>query len=261
MILDYGELLSPEPIKLSIGTLKKPTLREIASLTFEKFNYYESFLKLTPELIYTTIYGDEGKAHWESLSDEQKASVKTFHLIISDKQLQSVFESVLNFFFYENVVYYEKYFLLVDGEFSPEMSSDSIRGIISEDSFQQVIDLIQQLCCIYTKPPTPISEVKFKNKLARRLYEKLQKAKEIKKKEKESNKDLALPNIISAVSNRHPSINPVNIWDMTLFQLIDSFNRLQVNAVYDINQLRVSVWGDEKKTFDPSLWYKNNNDN
>jgi len=29
------------------------------------------------------------------------------------------------------------------------------------------------------------------------------------------------------------------------------------NAIYEIDSTRVSVWGDEKKTFNASLWYKN----
>ena len=36
--------------------------------------------------------------------------------------------------------------------------------------------------------------------------------------------------------------------------------RLQVNKVYDIDARRVSVWGDEKKTFNIALWYKNEYD-
>ena len=41
---------------------------------------------------------------------------------------------------------------------------------------------------------------------------------------------------------------------------MDAFNRLQRNTMYDIDSTRVSVWGDEKKTFDVSLWYKNEYD-
>ena len=36
--IDYGTLLSAVPIQLSIGTIKSPTLKEIATLTFSK-NY------------------------------------------------------------------------------------------------------------------------------------------------------------------------------------------------------------------------------
>ena len=81
-----------------------------------------------------------------------------------------------------------------------------------------------------------------------------------KKKEKESDKNLSLANIISKVSNKHPSISPITVWDLTLFQLIDSFNSMQVNESYDISKTRTSVWGDEKNTFDATLWYKNNHE-
>ena len=81
------------------------------------------------------------------------------------------------------------------------------------------------------------------------------------KKAKKSDPNLSLPNIISAVSNTHPTINPLNVWNLTVFQLLDSFTRLQSNKIYDINATSVSVWGDEKKQFDFSLWYKKNDNN
>ena len=78
------------------------------------------------------------------------------------------------------------------------------------------------------------------------------KKQDIKDKDK-----LTLPNIISAVSNKHPTISPITVWNMTLFQLYDSFNRLQINEIYQINKRKVSVWGDKENTFDISMWYKN----
>lgn len=86
------------------------------------------------------------------------------------------------------------------------------------------------------------------------------KAKKKEKEEKKADKDLTIPNIISSVSNKHPSYNHTNIWDITIFQLLDSFNKLRLNTIYDIQALRVSVWGDEKKTFDSTLWHKNEYD-
>ena len=70
------------------------------------------------------------------------------------------------------------------------------------------------------------------------------------------NKDLALGNIISVVANKHPSINILNIWELTIYQLWDTFNRLSNNNIYDISALSVAVWGDEKKQFNISDWFK-----
>lgn len=102
--------------------------------------------------------------------------------------------------------------------------------------------------------------MKFKNSAARKIYEKLLSAQKKEKKRRKADINLSLPNIISAVSNCHPTINPINVWDLTLFQLFDTFNRMRANKIYEIDSTRVSVWGDEKKTFDIALWYKNEYD-
>lgn len=259
MRFDYGTQLSPAPIKLSIGTLKKPKLIEISELTFEKFSMFETFLKMTPELFYTKIKDVEGKAFWESLNEEQQESMTLYGLILCDESLQKIYLEIFNFFFVEPVIFKENMFILLRHEIEnlSDLEVDDICGVIHEKIFFQVLELIQQICCIYEKEKS-LDEMKFKNKTARKLYEKMLKAQKNERNKADAN--LSLPNIISAVSNSHPSVNPINIWDMTIYQLIDSFDRLQANKMYDIDQRRVSVWGDEKKTFDPTLWYKNNFD-
>lgn len=138
-------------------------------------------------------------------------------------------------------------------------SQEDIRGVISENIFLQVLNAIQQVCCIDDKDEN-VEEKKFKNSLAKKLYEKMLKAEKAKKEEKKFDVNFTLPNIISSVSNRHPTVSPINVWELTIFQLYDSFNRMQVNSMFDIDSTRVSVWGDEKKTFDAALWYKNEYD-
>lgn len=259
MRLDYGTQISPSPIKLSIGTLRKPKLIDVSDLGFDKLSAFELFAKMTPETYFIKIKEEAGKAYWESLTDEQHDQITMFYLIKTDESLQEIYTDMLNFFFVEPVVFQEDVFIIFKNntDFNSELSVNDIRGVINEDTFLQVLILIQQICCIYEEEQS-IDELKFKNKTARKLYEKMLKAQKQEKKKSDSN--LTLPNIISAVSNSHPSVNPINIWDMTIYQLIDSFDRLQTNKLYDINQRRVSVWGDEKKTFDPTLWYKNNYD-
>lgn len=259
MELDYGAQLSPAPIKLSIGTVRKPRLKEIADIGFDELNMYETFTKMTPELLYTKIKGEEGKAFWESLTKEEHMNITMFDLIIDDESLQKVYLSIFKFFFVEPVIFHVDAFLVLNRDIKElsELTVDYIRGAIYRDNFKQVLDVIQQICCIYEKKQQ-IDELKFKNNLARKLYEKMLKAKDAEKKKADMN--MTLPNIISAVSNRHPSVSPITVWDLTIFQLLDSFDRLRDNAIYEIGKTRVSVWGDEKKTFDVALWYKNNFD-
>lgn len=256
MRLDYGTQLSPTPIKLSIGTLKKPTLREISDLSFDKFNLYEAFLKITPEQYLTK---SRDKKYWDNLPDDKKSSITMFSIIQEEEYLQKIYSEIFDFFFVEPVIFREGIFIILHKQIEGDLTMEDICGVIHEKSFMEVIEIIQQICSIYEVEES-IDEMKFKNNAARKIMEKILKGNKKKKEAKKADINLSLPNIISAVSNKHPTINPINVWDLTIFQLLDSFGRLQVNTMYGINSTRVSVWGDEKKTFDISLWYKNNYD-
>ena len=257
MRLDYGTQISPAPITLSIGTLRKPTLQDISELTFDKFSYYEFFVKMTPKTFYTELRGDDGKQYWNSLTKEQQDKITLYDLIEQDEKLRNTYVDILNFFFIETVIFQEGYFILLNQgvEFSDVLKTSDIRGAMSREIFLQVLDLIQQICCICGENEN-LDEMKFKNNLAKQLMEKILK----EKKKNKLDKNMTIPNIISALSNKHPSLNFTNIWSLTIFQLLDSFNRTQANSVFEIDSTRVSVWGDEKKTFDVSLWYKNEYD-
>lgn len=261
MKLDYGTQLSPIPITLSIGTLRKPTLKEIAQLTFDKFSFYEFFLKMSPEIYYTKIKNNDGVEYWNSLTEEDKEKITIYDFIERDEQIKDTYIEILNFFFVETVIYNEGFFLLVKEKIDnlEKIRDEQVCGVISRDSFSQVINLIQQICCIYNEEES-LDDMKFKNNTARKLMEKMLKAKKKERETKKADLNLTIPNIISSLANKHPSLNYVNIWELTIFQLLDAFNRTQVNSMYDIDSTRVSVWGDEKKTFDASLWYKNNYD-
>lgn len=267
MQFDYGTQLSPSPIVLSIGTLIKPKLKDISDtskgMSFDKFNYFEFLIKMTPESFYTKLKGDDGKKYWNTLSEDERDELTLYDIIISDNQLIDTFVEVFNFFFLERVVFQDGFFVLLKESNQSEIgviSEENVRGVISDKTFMQVLNAIQQICGIADKEEE-VDESKFKNKLAKKLFYKMQKAKKKEREDRKGDINFSLPNIISAVSNKHPTISPINIWDLTVFQLLDSFNRTQVNTMFDIDSTRVSVWGDEKKTFNAALWYKNDYDN
>ena len=264
MRLDYGTQLSPVPITLSIGTLRKPTLKEISQITFDRFSFYEFFLKLSPEIYYTKLRKEnDGEAFWDSLTEEEQDKITIYNIIEEDEKIRSTYVEIFNFFFVETVIYQEGFFILLKENTAidnpDKIKREQVRGAIAKDNFSQVMSLLQQICCIYNEEES-LDDMKFKNNLARKLMEKMLKAKKKEQETKKSDLNLTIPNIISSLANKHPSLNYVNIWDLTIFQLLDAFNRTQANSMYDIDSTRVSVWGDEKKTFDVSLWYKNNYD-
>ena len=136
--------------------------------------------------------------------------------------------------------------------------------MITKENFKDALEVIQQVCHIYDGDKVDDEKNnKYKNKLAEKLLKRMkQGAREqeerSRKKGKGQNKNMQIENIISAVSNRHPTLSPLTIWDTTIFILLDSFERLQVNEDYEMIKHQVCVWGDEKKNFKRDLWYQNN---
>lgn len=267
MKLDYFTLLCPEPIRLSIGNIRQPKLREIGKLTYPIFNLYQVYLKLTPQDYYTLLNKEQGEEIWNSLSDEVKEKMTMFDIILTEESIRNIYLKIFNFFFVERVVFLESFFFIVntdDYETPPEELNleENTVGVISQDTFLEVLNIIQQVCCINSNEPTDDQKPKFKNKKAERIYEKIQKAEEERKKAqvKKDAPNMTLANIISAVAAKSTGLNIVNIWDATLFQVYDQFGKLQNDNAHYMNSVRVAVWGDENNQFDPTLWYKNNFD-
>lgn len=264
MIFDYGTLRSSKPIKLSIGiTLKKPKISDIEEIGYNDFYLFESFLKMTPKVFYEEMDLIGAKDHWDQLTQEEKDNLTMYQAICENKKLQDIYCEVFKFFIETEYVRFSNgiFFLLKEDvdplEIEKEEVGKNISGIIFEDIFGEILFMLQQICGVNDDSETPIDEIKFKNKMAKEMYLKMKEAEKQEKKRKTNNPDFYLDNIVSAVSNRHPSINPLNVSELTVFQLLDSFNRLMENAIYEIDSTRVSVWGDEKNTFKASLWYKN----
>lgn len=267
MKLDYASLTSPFPIPLSVGRLRKPTLGEIFDtnngMSYEKFSGYEVAAQLTPKR-YFEAHGEEGLEQWKKMPGEEKDKLTVWSLLQADEELRNLYVNVFNFFLVEYVIFTQGYFVVTSEPVTDveTASASTLVGVINEQGFNVLLNLIQQVCCIASIEDDEPEEMKFKNERARKLWERMQKAqKEQEEREaKKTNKDWTIPNIISAVSSRHPSLNYTNIYNLTIPQLLESFNRTRTNVVYDLNAARVAAWGDEKKQFDQDLWFKNSYD-
>ena len=88
------------------------------------------------------------------------------------------------------------------------------------------------------------------------LMKKIQKGRAESKKNTQTDENMELGNIISAVANKGNGLNILNIWDITIFQLWDCFMRLSNNNIYDIQSMSVAAWGNKDKYFDFTSWYK-----
>ena len=246
MKLDYLDLLSPEPVRIeNVGGILSPKLRDVASIGYNAYHFYLELLLMDLEKYFSMT----GHAKdYDRLSDEEKSNLDMFDFWIANGQSANLLEKVLNFFIKEEVVYsgQNRCFLI--------QNENGDVGAITRDSYPQVRDVICQRVCIRPGQEDDFSRIK--NKKALEIAKKLQKGRSQKKKQEKADKNMELGNIISAVANRSPSLNILNIWDLTVYQLWDCFSRISNNNIYDIQASAVAAWGNKDNHFDAAAWFK-----
>lgn len=251
MKLNYFELLSPDPIVIpKVGSIISPKLKDIFATGYHTYQLYQSVLLMDVKGYFTMINQTE---RYEALPEEQRFQMNVYDLLTSNEQTAGMLQNTLDFFIKEQVIYspQQKCFLVSENE--------NVVGVITKEIYPQVCDLICQRNYIKFEEQEDLSKIK--NKKALEIMKKLLKGREKKAKQTKADKNMELGNIISAVANRSQSLNILNIWDLTVYQVWDCFSRLSNNAVYDIQSMSVATWGDKDKQFDATSWFKQLNTN
>lgn len=246
MKLEYFDLLSPDPIYIqNVGGIISPKLKDISSIGINTYQYYLTILLMDPKTYFNIIGRQE---QFESLSEQDKAQINIFDLLTIDDDSIDLLQTVLNFFIKEDVVYsmkHKKFFVHKDNE---------VIGMIAKETYPQVCDLICRRN--YIKSNQDENLLKVKNQKALEIMKKLQKGKSKKAKQTKTDKNMELGNIISAVANKSQSLNILNIWDLTVYQVWDCFSRLSNNNLYHIQSMSVAAWGNKDHSFDAAAWFR-----
>lgn len=272
MKLDYYTLLSPTPVTLSnIGHVKSPTLLEISQVTYSVYNTYINLLLMTIDKYYTMIYKNKDyfnmhsdeekeiilkvKAQYDSYTDEQKSKLSFYNIFIYDSVFCNMMQKLFDFFFVESIIYdinTSSFVIQQNYNITNTAPQSNIVGIINEKNYDVIVDVILQL----NKIERNIIEdktVKVKNKIAQQLLNKMKNA--IQVTQKKEDKKLELANLISALASHSMSLNMSNIWNLTIYQLYDQFERQQIEDSYRSSLRSVSMWGDKDNKFDNTLWF------
>ena len=197
---------------------------------------------------------------YELLTDDEKLQINIFDLLTSDKNLILLLQNILNFFIKEDVEFsIEHSVFLVKSNTLVNQGNKMVDkyetiGAITRDNYKDVVDVILERNNIKKKDTDDPS--KAKNKKALEIMKKIKKGREELSKATKEDKNMELGNIISAVANKSHTLNIMNIWDLTVFQLWDCFIRLNNNNMYNINAMSVSTWGDKDNKFDFNGWFK-----
>lgn len=252
MKLEYLDLISPYPFYLNrVGNIISPKLKDIHDLGIGEYRLYLNIISMNIESFFEFIKQEET---YNNFTEEEKEQLSLFNLLTSDETFLSLLNAILNFFIVEEVIWSKEndVFLIYKSKEDKE-----IIGVISNNNYTDVCNIICQRCYVDIKIKEEPNKIKSKKALE--ILKKIQVGREKNKKQTKADPNMELGNIISAVSNKSCTLNPINIWDLTVYQLWDSFERLVDNNIYQIQSMSVATWGDKDKTFDASSWFKKKN--
>lgn len=165
---------------------------------------------------------------------DNELGFNTFDIMVhyGNNDTGSDLENSLSLFFKESRVFIDK-----DNHIIEIGEGENMR-IIDRDNFDKVREVIKLQNCIKKLGEEDRNSGKKESEAVRKIKEKLNKGKEIVDKVKKSNdeggEDLDLADILSSVSSKSSSLNKINVFDLTLYQLYDEFKRLELIEQYNI---------------------------
>lgn len=246
MKLSYFELLSPDPVYVqNVGSIISPKLKDLSSIGINTYQYYLTVLLMDLKTYFIMLGQEE---QYERLTEEEQSQINIFELLLSNEQSASLLQKVLNFFIAEDVI-----LSLENRCFLVQKNKETI-GVITKETYPFICDFICQRNCIKSNQKEDLSKIKSKKALE--IVKKLQKGRSKRAKQTKADKNMELGNIISAVANKSQSLNIINIWDLTIYQVWDCFIRLSNNSMYQIQSMSVAAWGNKDNHFDATAWFK-----
>ena len=129
-------------------------------------------------------------------------------------------------------------------------SNGFLEGVINRDNYNELKDTI----LAFSLPNGDSDkELKFSSESARRVYEQCEAGRKKAKRQKSDTRsaaDFDLGNIISAIATEHNSLNLLNIWGLTPYQLYNQFARADRKVQLDVVSLKWAAWGSDPFEFD-----------
>ena len=258
MNIPYFELLNPIGFKVeSIGRVHSPKLRDICDKGYREYQYSLSLMIMTPKEYFESImkYSGLKENPYDLMTDDQKRKINMFDIFVENSSTRESIRLALSFFIEGNIEWEQscKAFLV-----NPSKEKDSITadGVINSENWLQVCDVC--LKCAYIDSPKVQRPKKYRDERTRKKFEEFYKKKEEFEKNKRANKkenpDYELANIISSLATYHQSLNMSNIWDLTVYQIHDTFNRQRMKQQIDISDRNYSVWGGKDHKTD--MWFE-----
>jgi len=199
------------------GKLYCLTNNEIKKIKYSKYNQYLGLLCLD---------GDNIK---QMLAEDNKDNeISTFSFLVSggyhDLQFRQLIINALSTFFKEDIVFSEKLLCFFVGY-------SYGKRVIYADNYEYIKFILKKQNGIKTEEPE-----KYANSIAQQMAEKMKKMREKYNKALNTEEQMYdYSDILSSVCAKHNSINPFNLGNLTVYQTIDQFKRLNMIEKFEID--------------------------
>lgn len=214
LLLQSGESIY---INSLVKDVKPLTLRQIIKYGYS--NYLTKLQLMTLEA--NDLLGEKLEGFDVNVFD--------IYVELSGDEIRQEVESALELFFQDKVIIDKEEKIIIIGD-----DVETAR-VIDRDNFDLVREVIKFQNCIKVVGKDAIV-VQEESEAVRRIREKLQKGKEtvakIKREEDDSEVDIDISDIISAVSSKSNSLNKITVYDLTLYQLYEEIKRLEMIDQY-----------------------------
>lgn len=224
-------LLTGKPVPIpKVGELKQKRLMDIATIGIEHFNKMLSLLVFDVDEL--------------EIEEAEELGLETFDILLfnclqKDDFVENV-EQSLSFFFEENIYFSKQYgFFFVEDLFE--------QRFINKENYESIKIALKVMNGLDKRPDgKPIYNPGTKG--AAIIAEQLNKARETiaKLKQKKGSKSIEFSDLISAFC-AYSNTNIIDVWNFTLYQFNNQFQRSQIIQDYDIKIKSVLAGADPKK--------------
>lgn len=236
--------------------VRQPTLHEILRVIgYDKYSSFLYVIGVSAEQFMESMEKGGAKSvadAYNALTDEQRAQIHRFDLLLAEPSWRGILMDALSFFICGDLD-----FNLQTGLLS--VVNENGRLPIDGETFDLIRDFVFQAARLKSEKAKPAG---FVNAAAKVAYEKLQALKAEQqantKKPAKSDPDMELWNLIGAVAAHSRGYNLLNIFELTVYQLYDQFERINNQEYLDGYASKWAAWG--KDTFDFGGWYKAGSD-
>ncbi|AYP68254.1 hypothetical protein PQE75_gp225 [Bacillus phage vB_BcoS-136] len=181
----------------------------------------------------------------------QKSLLRTLSMIFKTDDIRILSTGVIAIdFVKKGIITIDEYGEMTINEDVLESIGEDEITIITRDNFDDLTTVIK-LQNYLEKPKSDKSEENPVDEETKMLQEHMKKmrekveAKKNRQRQDDGESDIDISDIISAVSSKSNSINKLNIWELTLYQLYDEYARLELIDNYDLS-IKAMMAGAEK---------------